>query len=304
MRDELKPVKASLVPNERRSSQDEIVDRQKRSQFVAAVESEGASLADGLADIRCSMAIKSHDDLHQEAIFSAPSSAFASTSEAIIARHSALEISAEETMTRCNTNRPLYKILKKGDRILAKYSDGMYYPAKILTTIQKNYPSASYDIEFEGYGTLTNISWKDALLIPSTNPESNFRTDSDIGSPARGKDTFGRDCRSSDGKVLASQLLNENVAISSTVNERITSLQPELAATIKKRSRWDVIVTGPSLETTNSCVNLVPSAVVDMAKVPVGFGDEEKEERSSIEVVNPSLLNSRKVGKWKTKNKE
>ena len=134
----------------------------RKKDMIAAIESDNSSIVDHLnEEVYRINSLNYNEDRHHEAIFSAPSS-------------SVVKPSLQNSTTTDSFNLPLYKKLSKGDYVMAKYSDGKYYKAKIITTIQKNYPSARYDIQYEGYSSIETISWRDVQdVVHENNHENN-----------------------------------------------------------------------------------------------------------------------------------
>eukprot|EP01038_Epipyxis_sp_PR26KG_P009144 gene9144-12333_t len=117
--------------------------------------------------------LDSADELHQSAIFSNNPINRKNMAEAVDDKISFNNNKAniDEGAT---SNLPLYKILKSKDHIIAQYSDGNYYPAIIKSVIHGGYLSAAYDIIFDGYSTIENISWKDVKSLVTTTIESDI----------------------------------------------------------------------------------------------------------------------------------
>ena len=142
----------------------ELEQIKRKKDMIAAIESDNCSIVDHLnEEVNRINSLNYNEDRHHEAIFSAPSS-------------SLIKSSLQNSTTTDSFDLPLYKKLSKGDYVMAKYSDGKYYKAKIITTIQKNYPSARYDIQYEGYSGIETISWRDIQDVVDENKHENNKS--------------------------------------------------------------------------------------------------------------------------------
>jgi hypothetical protein len=115
----------------------------------------------------------------------------------------------------------LYKILKAGDEVLARYSiDSKFYRAIITTVVHKGYTSARYDVKFIDYGTLDTVSWKDIIYDPS----KAIRVDSKPAEVSTSVDSFGRDLtQRSSSSIIETNNKHEN---------KVRSMIEELASQV------------------------------------------------------------------------
>jgi hypothetical protein len=121
------------------------------------------------------------DEIHQQAMFSAV--ALAPSPLPIAESHS--------------DSLPLYKRVKVGDSVLARYSDGRYYEATVHAVVHGGYPSAQYEVRFSNYSDIHLVSWKDLQLSRDEDERDIIAKRSrTLGSSTDDtKDAFGRDRR-------------------------------------------------------------------------------------------------------------
>ena len=134
-----------------------------------------------LSSPQARQSILNSDDLHEAAIFSAitvqyncaPNNKqenFRSDQGTKNIDPSVAKIVENHKILKCvsiECPEPLYKSLKVGDSVNAKYSDGKYYLAKIRAVIHGGYSCAKYDVEYINFKSshLQNLSWKDIKSI-------------------------------------------------------------------------------------------------------------------------------------------
>lgn len=280
IRDDMKSTRATLLMDEKSLAKTEPVDATSsscyRGRILAAVKSDFESIAEhmeGSAAMEYITSYKSTGKAHKEVNFDSNSESPKSSGKAP-ERYSE-EKTVEEPL-------PLYKIISKGDRVLARYSDGKFYPATVKTTMQKGYSSAIYDIQFDGYNNIDTVSWKDCMRFLSvTEPERVPRWE---GVQAdKEMDEFGRDVK----PPIVHLVQKPNNSI-----ETATAVLPNSEKNIRKRSRWDVVPFDLADSNNNDCIKEIELA----SEAP---NDDPK--NTAEELLNPSLLVARNVGKWKIK---
>ena len=232
IRDDMKNAKFAFLADERRLTEEQQIEEdyhQQRAMFEKnrvmkglAVERKGKlDTTFDIAEQDKKRLKQSSDGSHYDAIF-APvgSSAWFHTKTNAIENGDEVEVkhAKESPKTRDLESAdlvdvPLYKKLKKGDLIMAKYApDGRWYKARILSAIQTGYINCKYDIKFENYGNIETVSWRDAEEIAHVHKVE--ETDEEVGgrdgesssiagsaggiSPSNEKDIFGRDIRKTD----------------------------------------------------------------------------------------------------------
>jgi hypothetical protein len=121
------------------------------------------------------------------------------------------------------TKQPLYMLLKVGDSVLSRYSNGNYYQAVVKSVTHGGYPSAQYDVEYPNYfNERQTVSWKN--LLPTEEDETKRLSGnkrSRISSDPL-KDEYGRDRRDLSRSQPTSK--NDN----DSESESIADLSPAL----------------------------------------------------------------------------
>ena len=227
-------------------------------------------------------------------------------------------------------NVPLYKKLKKGDLILAKYAaDGKWYRARVLSAIQKGYINCKYDIKFEDYGNIETICWQDAEELTdhiheieeeASEPKGRDYQSSKTSSCSQGdksggggeecKDVFGRDIirrtehsgnteTSSCMDTLEKSVLERN----SDGNEKRKKSRFDIPPTTEYRHETERIRDTPHLhEMIEKKSTIKVGAASDMGAANTAAAAATVEDRplTANELVNPNLL-TRKSGGWRSK---
>lgn len=79
-------------------------------------------------------------------------------------------------------NGPIYLTLKVGDDVQAEYkNDGRFYDAKIMRVIHGGYSSAEYDVMFDGFNDVENLSWRKIRFKPTSQQGQCIGRDVDCG---------------------------------------------------------------------------------------------------------------------------
>ena len=225
-------------------------------------------------------------------------------------------------------NAPLYKKLKKGDLIMAKYApDGRWYRARILSAIQKGYINCKYDVKFEDYGNIETIVWQDAEEIAPVYNESdvglrergdesgNMNCYHDASTAADEVDIFGRDIRRDVTNSTAGGSACMKSLESSVLQQKDTMISE--GEGVQRKSRFDVLPDTTDANTMqytslhhagyqNHLMSSNPETAENPSTIKTGKNEYEVkvDEDASLEadtvIVNPTLL-ARKSGGWKSK---
>lgn len=156
---------------------------------------------------------KDLDSIHQKAMFSSNISAV---------EHHEVVTKPIYPPTGDPTEIPLYKVLKRGDKVFARTSTGVYERAEILSVVHGGYPSARYDIRFHlsRNGTTETLPWKDIKLTNSLNGDGQECSGRDLimnaGGGSDDVDEFGRSKRrkrSAEDIIAATNKKLEKVSI-------------------------------------------------------------------------------------------
>jgi hypothetical protein len=163
-----------------RSSSTSINDINKRRMIINAVNTNTETIAESIIDTFDMMTDSERH--HHDAIYNATST---------------IDNINNNTNTNTVIETPIYKVLKKGDSIMAMYNDGKYYKATIKSIMHAGYSSAKYDITFDGYSNTETISWTDIMLCNNDNSNSNSNNSITIDNSSDNSvpiyDAFGRD---------------------------------------------------------------------------------------------------------------
>lgn len=159
----------------------------QRNTINAAINDESITT---LSSVFLGVGEVSSDERHQQAIFT--------SSSLSMTQPSSLLGNITENLPLESRVLPLYKQLKVGDQIQARYTDGNYYSAEIISVTHGGYASAKYDIKFSGYSDTITSSWKDIIKVDKLERnESKIEGRVSIPSPADDRviDEFGREIR-------------------------------------------------------------------------------------------------------------
>jgi hypothetical protein len=105
------------------------------------------------------------------------------------------ERAARRARRRMAATLPLFKRLKAGDRVEAKWSkDGVFYEGVVKATMHSGYPNMRAEILFTGYGNVDEASWRDIhLLSPAASDDGGSDDDDDDGGSVRSSPSIHRD---------------------------------------------------------------------------------------------------------------
>lgn len=141
---------------------------------------------------------------------------------------------------------PLFKRLKAGDRVMAKYSlDGKYYEASIKKVVHKGYPSAQYDVQYTNYDTIEAVSWRDVFELEDEEryeESPSAMEESKPGIAAGNVDAFGRDLSMISSKKAEESLrsvdrslMDDSVSLSTGKHCQTASIPNKIESLIYKR---------------------------------------------------------------------
>ena len=104
------------------------------------------------------------------------------------------ERAARRARRRAEASLPLFKRLKAGDRVEAKWSkDGAWYEGIVRATMHSGYPNMRAEVTFSGYGNVDEVSWRDVhLLSPAASEAGGSGDDDDDGGSVRSSPSIHR----------------------------------------------------------------------------------------------------------------
>ncbi|GAB5032073.1 Hypothetical protein NocV09_00800420 [Nannochloropsis oceanica] len=93
-----------------------------------------------------------------------------------------------------NALLPLYKSLKKGDKVEAKWGkDNLWYPGLIKACMHSGYPIMKAEVVFDGWGNIDEVSWQDIRLLQAGSEDEDSEEESESEGETEGGQEGGEE---------------------------------------------------------------------------------------------------------------